>query len=436
MKKVVLVLMDGLADRRWPLLGGKTPLEAAETPNLDKLAARGLTGLIHPLGRGRAPSSELAHFALFGYALDEYPGRGVFEAAGHGIELKDSDVALHALFASVEREGDRLIVTERPSKASDEECRALLEACGGYESDGLKARAVITSNRQAMLIVEGGAEPYLTDTDPYYLDRPVSTALPVTTAEDLDAAGKTALLINGYLAHVFRIMDGHPINGVRRRKGLKPANFLLTKWPGRKRELQSFKERNGFNAASICSYPLYRGLAQELGMAAMDVPKSQSVREDMSARLEAAGQALTEGFDFVHLHVKATDDAGHEKDPELKKRVIEEIDEAMGTIESSHLSDLEVLLVVTGDHATPSGTDLLHSGDPVPLVMVGESAWPDGVTSFGETACLAGGFGQITGYDFMPTVLNLSDRVRYLGSSLTPRPTPYEPKSVVPFRLA
>lgn len=433
--RVVLVLMDGLADRRWPVLGGKTPLEAAHTPNLDKLAASGLTGLMYPVGRGYAPSSEMAHFAIFGYPMELYPGRGVFEARGHGLDANKEDVVIHALFTSVVEENGGVKVVERPTPIDDEKGRRMLEDVGEIEAEGLSVRAVYTGKNQGIIFVKGGGAREITDSDPYYLEKPVSMVRPVNKAADRDAAERTAKALTRFLEHTYRILDTHPINAERRAAGKRPANFLITKWPGRKRDLPTFKERNGYNAASVCSYPLYRGLVKELGMSYFDAPNNPDPKEDLAARLVLAEKALEEGYDFIHVHSKATDDAGHEKDPELKKRVIEGLDEACARLFEPPFSSDDCLVIVTGDHATPSGTDLLHSGDPVPILMVGRNAWADGVKEFGETACLTGGLGQMTGFDFMPTVLNLTDRIRYMGSTLTPDETAYEPRDLPAFKL-
>lgn len=441
MTRVVLILMDGLADRRWPALGGKTPLEAAQTPNLDKLASSGLTGLMHPLGRGLAPSSELAHFALFGYPLDAYPGRGVFEALGNDLPVDDGDVVLHGICASVVRDGSRLKLVERIVSAPDDVCRELVGSIGTFVYEGLEIKAVFTRNSQAIIYIQGGAAKEITDSDPYYVGRPVSAVLPVKISgsrmdiDDIETARRTARALSGFLIQTYRALDNHPINEQRRAAGVNPINFLLTKWPGMKRSLKTFKEQNGFEAASVCSYPVYRGLVKSLGMRVIDIPYGDEPGDDLLERLRAAERALDEGMDFVHVHTKAPDDAGHEKDPVLKKEVIEKIDKACGYLFDSRLIADDVLLVVTADHATPSGTDLIHSGDPVPLLMVGESAWRDSVGQFGETACVSGGLGQLTGFDFMPTILNYSNRIRYLGSTLTPEPTIYEPQEVEPLEL-
>lgn len=431
--RVLLVIFDGLADRRWPVLGGRTPLEAANTPNMDKLAEAGLTGLMHPLGRGLAPSSELAHFALFGYPLDLYPGRGVFEALGHGLELEEGDVAVHLLLSSVERANGLLLVKERPVIAPDETCEELMKAIPELEFEGLKLKSLFTKSSQGMLLIKGGASKDITDSDPYYLERPVSSVQPVQSRGDIQIAEKTARAVSAFLTSAYQAMDGHPINERRRMSGERPINFALTKWAGKFGPIPSFEEIAGFKAVSICSYPLYKGLARFLGMTVIDVCKSADPKEDLLKRLKAAERAFAEGFEFLHVHSKAPDDAGHEKDPMKKKAVLENLDMALGYLFESSLINDDNLIVLTGDHATPSGTRLLHSGDPVPILMVGKNAWGDGVSSFGESACLFGGLGQFSGLDLMPTLLNFTDRIRYLGASLTPKPALYEPKRLPPF---
>ncbi len=433
--RALLIILDGLADRKWPDLGGKTPLEAAKTPNMDRLAAAGATGLMHPLGRGVAPSSELSHFALFGYPLDLYPGRGVFEALGHGLALEEGDVAVHLLLSSVERTGDLLLVKERPSVAPDDVCKELLSAVPEMAIEGLDLKPCFTKSSQGILLIRGGASKNVTDSDPYYLEKPVSAVRPVEALSDLRAAEATARAISAFLISAHAAMDEHPINDLRRSRGDRPVNFALTKWAGKYAPVRSFEENGGFKAASVCSYPLYKGLARFLGMAVIDVAKSTDPGEDLLMRLKAAEKAFDEGYEFVHVHSKAPDDAGHEKKPLLKKSVLERLDAALEYIFDSSLIDDDNLIVLTGDHATPSGTQLLHSGDPVPLLAVGKNAWPDGVSSFGESACASGYLGQFKGSDLLPMILNFTDRIRYMGATLTPKPTLYEPKKLPPLKL-
>ncbi|MBW6469477.1 MAG: phosphoglycerate mutase, partial [Coriobacteriia bacterium] len=161
---ILVVMIDGLGDRTWPELGDRTPLEAALTPNLDALARASATGVLYPLGPGRAPGTELAHFVLLGYPADTYPGRVVFEAAGCGFELSPDDVAFRALFSTVHRESDgTLVLVEHFADVDDALCRRLTDELSPLEHSGLTVSLDFTGARQGVLTVSGGASEDVTD---------------------------------------------------------------------------------------------------------------------------------------------------------------------------------------------------------------------------------------------------------------------------------
>jgi 2,3-bisphosphoglycerate-independent phosphoglycerate mutase len=160
----------------------------------------------------------------------------------------------------------------------------------------------------------------------------------------------------------------------------------------------------------------------------LGTPYQHDTAEDLAARIDRAADALEEGFDFVHVHTKAPDEAAHTKDPAAKVAAIEACDEGLAQIFERELVTEENLVIVTGDHGTPSGTRLIHSGDPVPLAAVGRYTWPDGVAALDEKSCASGSFGHLAGSELMPTILDLTDRVKYAGAKLTPANAGFWPK--------
>jgi 2,3-bisphosphoglycerate-independent phosphoglycerate mutase len=442
---VVLIILDGIADRPWPALGGRTPLQAARTPNLDRFAAEGATGLLHPLGRGFAPGSELSHFVLFGYPRDRFPGRGVIEALGEDLPLSPDEVVFRGLFSTVERQADgALMVLKRRTEISDEECRELSASIGPFQHSGVSVEFVYNSQHQGIVYVRGAASEQVTDSDPYVAGRTVTLVQPLAAAEERVAAPATATALNMWLARTYRILDAHPINEKRRAEGLDPANFLLVKWSARLRPVPSFAELTGLAGASVSSGVTYKGLAKTVGMDWYGVDYHADWTEDLRMRLATAGHAIAEGHDFVHVHTKAPDEAGHTKDPAKKRDVIERLDAALGDLfaPGGLLAARETdggpshLVIVTGDHGTPSGTDLVHSGDAVPIAMIGPATQRDAVTSFDELACASGSLGHMEGLDLMPDVLNRIGRIKYMTAKLTPANGIWWPEKTEPLRVA
>jgi len=442
---VVLIILDGIADRPWPMLGGLTPLQAAVTPNLDRFATDGATGLLHPLGRGFAPGSELSHFVLFGYPRSQFPGRGVIEALGEDLPLTSDEVVFRGLFSTVERQDDgSLMVLKRRTEISDDECRELSASIGPFQHSGVSVEFVYNSQHQGIVYVRGAASEAVTDSDPYVAGRTVTMVQPLDGAEERVAAPATATALNMWLARTYRTLDAHPINEKRRAEGLLPANFLLVKWSARRRPVLPFSVLTGLKGASVSSGVTYKGLAKTVGIDWYGVDYHADWTEDLRMRLTTAGRAIAEGHDFVHVHTKAPDEAGHTKDPAKKRDVIEKLDTALGDLfdEDGLLAARDAdgtpshLVIVTGDHGTPSGTDLVHSGDAVPIAMIGTATLRDAVASFDELACASGSLGHMEGRELMPDVLNRIGRIKYMTAKLTPADGIWWPDETEPLRIA
>jgi len=437
---VILLILDGIADRPWAALGDLTPLQAARTPNLDHFAAEGQTGLLHPLGRGMAPGSELAHFVLFGYPRGIYPGRAVFEAAGEGLPLSSDEVLFRGLFATVERTGEgSLRVLTRRTEIDDGACRELTAAITPFVWDGITIEFVYNSIHQGIVRVRGsgGIEPSedVTDSDPYVPGEHVVRPQALDDARDPFAARHTAAALEAWLARVYASLDAHPVNAARRAKGEEPANFLLVKWSARFQPIRRFEEQNGLVAASVSSGVTYKGIADVLGMRWYGCDYLPDPGTDLRARIGLAAQAVVDGCEFVHIHTKAPDVAGHTKDPLIKRDVIEALDTAIPALWDAGLVAPDNLVIVTGDHGTPSGSVLVHSGDAVPFAMVGPATFADDVTAFDERACAAGSLGHLEAADVMPEALNRIARIKYMGAKLTPSGGIFWPTRTEPLRV-
>lgn len=417
MRSILVVLLDGLGDRADPAHGGRTANEAAETPNLDALAAVGTCGLLWPLGPGRAPSSEVAHWAILGCRDAEFPGRGVLEALGHGREVREGDVVGYAaLRTSAVREGAVWATGRaRPGDAAD--AAALLGALPAATAGDIRIEpaALLPERGEGVLTLSGPADDRITDTDPFFRDRhPVTRPLPL-----VPEAAATGAAVETWTQWARRTLARHPINRARARRGAAPLDLVTLKWWGRRRPVPSLRDRQGLDGVIAGASPFLAGLAATLGMRFVPVAEGDDPAEAIRRRIAVARAALDDGATFVLCHLKATDEAGHTKDPAVKRATIEAADRALGEL-ATRFAD--VVVCVTGDHATPTSPEVIHSGDPVPFLVAGPGVRADAVTRFGELDFAAGLLGRITGADVLPVLLNAADRPRFLGARPTPVP--------------
>jgi 2,3-bisphosphoglycerate-independent phosphoglycerate mutase len=409
---IVVVLFDGLADRAHDSLGG-TANEVANTPNLDRLAASGSCGLIYAVGPGRAPSSEVAHWAMLGYTPEEFPGRAVFEALGAEQEIDPDDVLAFAALRPAERREDGLWLTGRPRNGEDDEdAAALVAACDHLEVDGLRFTLSHLRRGEAVLRIAGGADDRVTDTDAFFRDRhPVLR--PQSAAPE---AKRTARAAEAWTRSTMELLADHPVNQRRAADGKPVFNVITLKWWGRLRPAPTFSERHGLHGSFIADSRFLQGLGRAVGLEPVDADETDDPAADLRLRLRRVGERLGAGDTFVISHLKATDMAGHTKDPAIKQRTIELLDTELGDLPIDR-----AIVCVTGDHATPTYPEVIHSGDAVPFLLAGPGVRADTVQRFGELDCAAGILGQLRGPDMMPVLLNAADRPLFLGS----RPTPF-----------
>jgi 2,3-bisphosphoglycerate-independent phosphoglycerate mutase len=406
-KRVVLVVCDGLGDRPIKELGDKTPLEAARTPNLDKFAEQSECGMMHTLGRGRTPGSDTAHLSIFGYDIEtHYSGRGPIEVAGLGLQLKDGDVALRGNFGTVD---DKLTITDRRA-GRIRVVEPLTKALDGMEIDGVTFIVKPGTAHRAGVIMRGeGLSDAIIDADPHKPGVPVRT---VTPTDDTPEAKRTAEVLNKFLAKAHEVLKEHPLNAERRKAGELPANYLLVRGAGQYSEVPSFKQRYGLTACCIAGGGLYKGVGAFLGMKILEVSGATGLPDtDIEAKFKATLENLG-SYDFVFVHVKATDSLGEDGNYEGKRDFIEKIDRAASIL--TRLPE-DTLLVVTGDHSTPCEMKA-HSGDPIPIMFHNTSVRIDGVKAFNERACTQGGLGFIRGTDIMPQVMNLMGTLPLVGA--------------------
>ncbi len=425
-KKILLITLDGIADRPAPALGGKTPLEAAHTPTLDAFATHGINGKLHALSLGIPMSSDVAHYLFFGYALEERPGRSVFEATGYGVPFSENEVICATSFALVAPENNSLkIINRRELGLSPEEGQQLVEAVSRFKYNEFEFNVVYTKKHFGVLKITGDISDRITDSDPFYTNLPVVAVQPL---DDTPSALKTAEAMNEYLRWTYTVLN----------KLSTKVNILLTKWPARHRPITPFAEKFGMRGLSISPKEIINGLARYLGMDAINAESLSSFEGPiLKASLDCAIEKIEkEEYDFVHVHDLRPDVISHKKDPQAKVALIEKIDDELKNLLSQLKEDWVV--AITADHATPSTIGVgkaMHAGEPVPITIVGTHVLIDEVKKFSERAATQGGLGQIYGRDLMTILMNYADRLGNFG--FRPRPVAqdtasYRPKTVKP----
>lgn len=379
--RILLVVLDGVGGL--PLeAGGPTELEAARTPNLDRLAEESALGLLTPVHPGLTPGSGPGHLALFGYDPFRFlVGRGALSALGLGVDFREEDVALRGNFATLSPEG--LVLDRRAGRPSTEENQQtiakLQEAIPRIED--VEVYFYTESEHRFLVLLRGeGLSDRITDTDPQ------KTGLPPREAQALDeASSKTAQVINLLSERIRQALRGEPrLNGALFRGASKKPRF------------PSLKEVFGLEAAAVASYPMYMGLASLVGMEILPV---EGEGDAHAGKLRALKENWTR-YDFFYLHFKKTDAKGEDGDFFGKVREIEGFDALLPEL----LALGPEVLAITGDHSTPA---LLrgHSWHPVPLLLKAPYLRPDEARRLTEREALRGSLGHLRGVELMPLLL-------------------------------
>ena len=399
--KSIIILGDGMADEPIEALGGKKPMQYADTPYMDKLAEMGVTGRMKTVADGFHPGSEVANMAVLGYDLPTvYEGRGVLEAASIGYDLKPSEMAMRCNLICVE--GDILknhssghITTEE----ADELIRFLNEKLG---SDRIHFYTGVSYRH--LLVVKGG-DKRLDCTPPH--DVPLHPFRPLMIKPEAPEAQETADLLNNLILQSQEILKDHPVNLQRIAAGKDPANSIWPWSPGYRPAMQTMQEMYGFKQGSVISaVDLIRGIGVYAGLEVIDVEGATGLYDtNYEGKAHAALEALKTN-DFVYLHIEASDEAGHEGDVDLKIRTIENLDKrAIGILfEELQKWDEPVAIAVLPDHPTPCAIRT-HTNTPVPFLIYKPGQEPDSVTRFDEFSVLEGKHGILEKDEFIKELL-------------------------------
>jgi 2,3-bisphosphoglycerate-independent phosphoglycerate mutase len=405
-------------------LGNKTPLEAAQTPNMDFLAQRGQTGLMYTVGEGVAPESDVAVISLLGYDPFKYStGRGAIEAAGAGLQMKDGDLALRCNFATIGK--DRNIVDRRVARSlTTEEAIELTNAVNNevkLTSYPAEFEFKNTLGHRAVLLIKSKAQPlssHITNSDPAYtIINGIGVAQPdadmvLQTVQPMDntqIAKVSAGLVNEFIEKSHTLWENHPLNIKRTNEGKLKANVVLTRDAGHLLpKFFDIAQKYNVNFACLADMHTERGIAQLAGMdASLLPPPTGNLQVDMEIRIKALLQALPK-HDCFYIHLKGPDEPGHDGNYKLKTEIIADIDKYFFGPLLKQVSLTDTLFCITSDHATPCALKV-HSDTPVAVLIAGgKTPSNNHPHKFSERECKQGNLGLIQhGYELMPKLMEL-----------------------------
>ncbi len=402
-KKAIVIIVDGMGDLPVHELHGKTPLEAAFTPNLDRLASAGLYGQVDPIAPGVTPNTDSGTGMLMGMQAEHADclRRGPVEAAGAGCKLANGDVAMRANFASVDMNDGQLMVTDRRAGRVEQEVPALMEVLRAIKPpDDVTIQLQATDQHRAVLVLSGeNLDAGITDTDPSdeILPAPLLLARPLRPE-----AQHTADVLNQFLQSVHEVLQQHELNLQRVSKGKLPANALITRGAGTARDFGNLIPQAGLSAAVVSGCNTVRGLGRMFGFDVIRNPAFTAKREtDIAGKIQAAINALQK-HDMVFVHVKAPDLFAHDQEPYGKMAVLEQFDAALAP-----LMDQQIIIACAADHSTDSNSGK-HTADPVPaLLYTPVKDLPVSGIKFGESACRTGNMERQSSSAFLQRVLAL-----------------------------
>jgi 2,3-bisphosphoglycerate-independent phosphoglycerate mutase len=388
--KIILLVMDGVGGLPHPTTG-LTELETANTPNMDRLAREGSSGLSIPVARGIAPGSGPAHLALFGYDPIQYNvGRGVLSAFGVGLTVGEHDVAARGNFATIDTSG--LVTDRRAGRIVTEEAAKRLDLLKQIKIPGVDIELKSEADYRFVMVMRGdGLNADLHDTDPQVTGKP-----PLQAQAASPAAQHTAELVNQWVSEAARVLQGQ-----------EPANMVLMRGFASDPKLPKFQDVYKLNPACVAVYPMYKGVSQLVGMQVIETDSHDTPQDEFNHVAR-----IWNDHDFVFVHIKYTDSRGEDGNFDAKVAVIEQVDAALPTLINLNPS----VMIITGDHSTPA-TYKAHSWHPVPTLLHAPGThMPDHVTEYGERALLHGALGQFQATDLMPLALAHAKRLEKYGA--------------------
>lgn len=402
--KHLIILGDGMADWAVPSLGNKTLLQYADTPNMDRLAKMGKTGMLKTVADGFHPGSEVANMSVMGYDLPTvYEGRGVLEAASIGVDLQPDDMAMRCNLVCVEGE---LLKNHSAGHISTEDADVLIK----YLEEKLGSDKVhfYTGVQYRHLLVIKGGDKHVACVPPH--DVPLKPFRPNLVKALRPEAEETAALLNDLIMKSQELLANHPLNLKRVAEGKDPANSIWPWSPGYRPKMEPLSDKYPSikKGSVITAVDLIRGIGHYAGLRCIDVEGATGLyNTNYEGKAQAAIEALKTD-DFVYLHIEASDEAGHEGDVPLKLKTIEYLDcRAVGPIyEAVKDWDEPVAIAVLPDHPTPCELRT-HTAEPIPFLIYYSGIEPDNVSTYDEVACQKGEYGLLDKDEFMNLFMDI-----------------------------
>lgn len=400
--KYIIILADGCSDYPIEKLGGKTPLMAANTPEIDALCAKSRCGLLKTVPDDMPPGSEIANMAVLGYDVHEvYQGRGVLEAASMGVDLKDDDLAMRCNLICIDKGGR--IKNHSAGHITTEESHELISFLNKkLASPGYQFHPGV-SYRHLFVVNNGSAT--VKCTPPH--DVPGTEYRDVLVKATEQEGEQTAELLNKLILSSQALLANHPVNNARVAAGKDPANSVWFWSPGYRPRMKTFMELYGKTGAVISAVDLIYGIGAYAGFEAIKVPGSTGLYDtNYEGKAKAAVDALKR-VDLVYLHIEASDEAGHEGDVDLKVKTLEYLDQRVVKyiVEETQKMDEPVALAILPDHPTPC--DLrTHTHDPVPFMIHHPGTEADAVNEYNEESVKNGSYGLLKGDGFIKALLD------------------------------
>ncbi|HNX51886.1 MAG TPA: cofactor-independent phosphoglycerate mutase [Thermoanaerobaculaceae bacterium] len=408
--KAIIILGDGMSDRPVARLGGRTPLQVARKPHIDRVARLGRSGLFQTIEPGWPLGSDVANLSVLGYdPLNTVKGRAVLEAAAMGVELAPEDVALRCNLVAIQ---DGAIKNHSAGHITTAEAAEIIRDLDAALGGGRGSRPVTfhtgVSYRHLLVLRGGWASPDVWCAPPHdHVGEEVDKLLPHPTLETPAALATVDRLIELY-ACALPILAEHPVNRQRRAAGKDNADAIWTWSAGRRPTMQTLQERFGVRGAVISAVDLLRGLGRYTGLDVIEVEGATGLWDtNYEGKAQAALDAVRD-HDFVYVHVEATDEAGHARDLDLKVRCIEMLDDRLVRHILAGVEERRIKAVVSvlPDHPTPVETGS-HANDPVPVAVWDPRLPPDAVQGYDEAQAAAGGLGMLRGEAFIRLALGL-----------------------------
>ena len=408
--KAILLICDGMADRPVPELGARTPLEASNNVNMNTLALQGECGLMDPIAPGVRAGSDTSHLAILGYdPYKAYTGRGPFEAAGIGMDVRKGDIAFRCNFSTVDPD---MVIVDRRAGRIESGTDQLAAAVNGMQIEDVTCYFKESVAHRGALVLRGpGLGAAVTDADPHEVGEKIHEAHAIDPADA--ASAKTARIVNQFVRKSYEILKDAPVNEQREAEGKQPANIILPRGAGVAPHIESFEEKYGMKGAAVVETGLIAGIAVYLGMDIIEAPGATGgLDTDLDAIANAVLGALKD-HDFVLCNIKGPDLAGHDSQAQVKVDFIEKIDRVVGKLMAG--VDEHTYIVLTADHATPISVGD-HSGDSVPIAFRGPGVRVDSVQAYDERSVVPGGVHRVPGTAVMPILTQLMNVQEKFGA--------------------